>query len=109
MKLKPTEVALIKFRRRPGQEASLVPPMFEPDVFRKEIYSIEESTCDIVGSFRRPRSDSAPGESCPPSLRHCVSGNVHAIVVHQIQCEQKVFRVKKETLATSVCMIKPPP
>jgi len=29
-------------------------PMFESEVFRKQIYFIEDSTCDIVGSFRRP-------------------------------------------------------
>jgi len=34
--------------------------MFEPEVFRKQMYSIEESTCDIVGTFRLPLSDSAP-------------------------------------------------
>jgi len=28
--------------------------MFEPEVFRKQMYCIEESTCDIVGPFRRP-------------------------------------------------------
>jgi len=28
--------------------------MFEPEVFRKHMYYIEESTCDIVGTFRRP-------------------------------------------------------
>ena len=46
--------------------------MFEPEVFRKEIYCIEESTCDIVGTFRRPQqtfgalhSDLAPGELFP--------------------------------------------
>jgi len=64
-------------------------PMFEAEVFRKQIYSIEESTCDIVGTFllrsdpvspeviRRPHSDSAPGELCPlpPSLRPCTLAN----------------------------------
>ena len=61
-------------------------PMFEPEVFlRKQMYCIEESTCDIVGTsqrphsglappavIRRPRNDSAPGELClpaSPSLR----------------------------------------
>jgi len=41
--------------------------MFEPEVFRKQIFGTEESTCDIVETFRRPlqlvgapRSDSAP-------------------------------------------------
>ena len=48
-------------------------PMFEFDVFRKQMYCIEESTCDIVVTFRRPpqsfdapRNDSALGELCPP-------------------------------------------
>jgi len=52
--------------------------MFEPVVFRKQIYCIEESTCDIVGTFGRPCSPSVPpaeirlpcsdspsGELCP--------------------------------------------
>jgi len=53
--------------------------VFEPELSRKEIYCIKESTCDIFwGRFgapaviRRPRGDSAPGElspPCPPSLR----------------------------------------
>ena len=34
--------------------------MFELEVFRKQIYSIEESNCDIVASCRRPRSDLVP-------------------------------------------------
>jgi len=29
-------------------------PMFESEVFRKQINSIEESTCSTVGTFRRP-------------------------------------------------------
>jgi len=28
--------------------------MLEPEVFPKQMYCIEESTCDIVGLFRRP-------------------------------------------------------
>ena len=34
--------------------------MLEPKLFRKQIYFIEESACDIVGTLRRPRSHSAP-------------------------------------------------
>jgi len=35
--------------------------MFEPKVFQKQMYCIEESTCDIVGTFRRlPQSFGAP-------------------------------------------------
>jgi len=29
-------------------------PMFEPGLFRKQIYCIEENTCNIFGTFRRP-------------------------------------------------------
>ena len=29
-------------------------PVFETEFFRKQMYCIEESTCDIVGTFRRP-------------------------------------------------------
>jgi len=61
-----------EIRRRPGQWASLAPPTFEPEVFRKQTYCIEESVCDIFETFRgpmqwfgAPRSDSAPGELCP--------------------------------------------
>ena len=64
---------------RPGQGTSLAPPMFEPEVFRKQMYCIEESTSDIIGTFQRPcshltplaviwrpHSDSAPRELRPP-------------------------------------------
>jgi len=34
--------------------------MFEPEVLRKQMYCTEEITCDIVETFRRPRSDSVP-------------------------------------------------
>ena len=29
-------------------------PIFEPEVFRNQMYCIEESTSDMVGTFRRP-------------------------------------------------------
>jgi len=44
--------------------------MFEPEVFRKQMYCIEESTCDISGTFRRP-------ENCAPSLRPCLRNLKH--------------------------------
>jgi len=44
-------------------------PIFEPEVFRKQMRSVEESAYDIVGtfghppqSFGSPRSDSAPAQ-----------------------------------------------
>jgi len=35
-------------------------PMFESQIFRKQFYSIEEYSCDIVGIFGAPHSHSAP-------------------------------------------------
>ena len=46
-------------------------PMFELEVFRKQMYCIEESNSDNVGTFvapaviQRSHSDSAPEEFCP--------------------------------------------
>ena len=37
----------------PGTISKFGAPMFEP-VFPKQMYCIEESTCDIAGPFRRP-------------------------------------------------------
>jgi len=38
----------------PGAKREFGAPMFEPEVFRKKMHCIEESTCDIVGTFRHP-------------------------------------------------------
>jgi len=42
-------------------------PMFEVEVCRKQMYCIEEVLVTLLGLFGDPRSDSAPGISCPPS------------------------------------------
>ena len=64
-----------------GAGNQLGAPMIELEVVRKQIYCIEESTCDIFVTFRRPRVDSAspvvvrrPGNCAPfpPSLRPCM-------------------------------------
>jgi len=34
--------------------------MFEPEFFRKQMYCIEKSTCDIVRTFRRPPRSNFP-------------------------------------------------
>jgi len=34
-----------------GARSNFGDPMLEPEVFRKQIYCIEESTCDTVGFF----------------------------------------------------------
>jgi len=52
-----------------GQEASLAPThMFETELFQKQMFWIEESTCDTDGTFWWPPSDSdlAPGELRSP-------------------------------------------
>ena len=38
----------------PASRSKFGPSVFEPEVFRKQIYCIEESTCDIFGTFRSP-------------------------------------------------------
>jgi len=40
--------------------------MFEPEVFRKQIYCVEESIVTLFGLFGAPSSHLAPGELCPP-------------------------------------------
>jgi len=38
----------------PGTRSKFGTSMFEPEVYRKQMYCIEEITCVIVGTFRRP-------------------------------------------------------
>ena len=38
----------------PGTRSKFDGCMFEPEASRKQMYCIEESTCDIVGTFRHP-------------------------------------------------------
>jgi len=49
----------------PGPRHKFGAPVFEPEVFREQTHCIEESACDIVGTFRRPHGDSPPGKLCP--------------------------------------------
>jgi len=61
--------------------------MFAPEAFRKQMYCIEESTCDIVRTFRHPYSDSAPGELLPlalPLLRPCVCDSGNSIELEEL-------------------------
>jgi len=62
----------------PGASSKFGAPMFETEVFRKHMYCIEGSTCDIVRTFRRlpqwfgaPIVIRCPGNcaSFPPSLQ----------------------------------------
>jgi len=38
----------------PGAGSKFGAPMFEPEVFQKQIYCIEENACDIAETFHRP-------------------------------------------------------
>ena len=49
----------------PGARSKFGAPMFEPEVFRKQIYCVKDSTCDIVGAFRRPIVIRRPGNFAP--------------------------------------------
>jgi len=42
----------------PGARSKFGAPMFETEVFRKQMYCIEEIICDIVGTFVAPHSNS---------------------------------------------------
>ena len=44
----------------PGARSKIGAPIFEPEVFRKQMYCIEECTRDIVETFRSSRIISAP-------------------------------------------------
>jgi len=78
-------------------------PMFEPEVFRKQMYCIEKRTCDIVGTFRRSpqsfgatRSDLAPGKLCLTCLtRYSPDCNQDVRCCHN---QWRIFRVFSEHL-----------
>ena len=59
----------------PGTRSKFDAPMFEPEVFRKQIHCIEESNCELWHCLDfsalpvviwRSNSNSVPGELCPP-------------------------------------------
>ena len=80
--------------------------MFEPEIFRKQMYCIEESTSDIVGTFRRPHIDSAPGKLCPLALRRYAPGENREILKDIIaNCflvkQQLAFRSNDESSTSS--------
>jgi len=44
----------------PGARSKFAARMFQPEVFRKQMYFTEESTCDIIGIFGALRGHSSP-------------------------------------------------
>ena len=47
-----------------GARSKFGAPIFEREVFRKQMYCFEESTCDIAGTFRPPLQWFCARESC---------------------------------------------
>jgi len=65
--------------------------MVDPEVFQKQMYCIEESTCDIVATFWGQLSVSAPVEfflPCPPSYAPGLHVRIEQ-VTYFILCEKK--------------------
>ena len=69
----------------PGARSKFSAPMFEPEVFWKQMYCIEESTCDIVGTFRRPSQSFGARGIVSPLLRSCAD-------VTPLKTKDAVFR-----------------
>ena len=89
----------------PGARSKFGAPMLESEVFRKQMHCIEESTCDIVGTFQRdPQWFGAltvtqHPRNCAPlaTLRYapghdvnCVMRHLHRISVAYDQSSRKV-------------------
>jgi len=56
-------------------------PMFEPEVFRKQMNSrFEKIAYGIVVTFSLPRRDSAPGELCPLTPPPCPTRYVSGVM-----------------------------
>jgi len=49
-----SEITIGSFLWLNGLRRSKIKPIVEPEVFPKQMYGIEESSCGIVGTFRRP-------------------------------------------------------
>jgi len=58
----------------PGVRSNFDAPMFESELFRKQIHYIEESTCDILGAFRRPGNCAPLPSHYAPGAKDCSVG-----------------------------------
>jgi len=64
----------------PGARNKFVAPMFEPEVFRKQMHCIEESICDIVGTFQPPHGYAAPTAVIRPPIVIRRPGNCASLI-----------------------------
>jgi len=61
----------------PGARSKFGVPMFEPEIFRKQMYCIKESICDIVGTFQRH-----PQRFCAPVVTRRLGNYVPLAPLH---------------------------
>ena len=64
--------------------------MFEPEVFRKQMYCSEKSACDTAVTFP-PRSDSGNCAPLPPSLRLWC----YAIKIGKYSEDKQIFKSER--------------
>ena len=64
----------------PGARNKFGVPMFEHQVFWKQMYCIEESICDIIGTFRRPPVIRRQGHWVPLAPRYAPGSVFHDTV-----------------------------
>jgi len=80
----------------PGQRNKFGAPMLKPEVFWKQMHLIEESTCDIVGTFCPPHSDLALGKWAPlaPLVTPLSKNDPDSFAIHLIfyQTANKDFK-----------------
>jgi len=81
-----------------GTRSMFVAPMFESEVFRKQMYCIEKSPCYIVGTFRpAPQSFGAqivirrPGTCAPFPPARCALGTVRQFNFIALDVLKNVF------------------
>jgi len=80
----------------PGARNKFGAPMFEPEVFRKQMYCIKNSAYDIVVAFWSPTVIRRPGivPPCPPSLHlWCYS-----IKIGKFSENKQIFKFERHEL-----------
>jgi len=79
----------------------VLPPMLHPKAFREQMYCTEESTCDIVGTVRRPPVIQRPGHCGPiaalitPPARNTYCG---LWGMHELICSKNYEKVYSLTV-----------
>jgi len=65
--------------------------MFEPEVFRKQMHCIEESTCDTVGLFGEPKRFGARGIAPPSPPRYALELFSQKCILYTLPADSSVF------------------